>query len=109
MAVGPRSGGRLWIAFGPDAFDEFFDELTADLVPQALGPEPDKAYQGDQLAAMVKSVEDFLKRLNEQRDKSPPAAGHAFVQNEKRNPANAAPLRPFANEICVQIEAKTSA
>jgi hypothetical protein len=63
MAVGPRSGGRLMIAFGPDAFVEFFDQLTAEDVTQALGSKLDRQYQGDELTGMVKAVEEFLEEL----------------------------------------------
>lgn len=63
MAVGPRSGGRLMIAFGPDAFDEFFEDLTAEDVTQALGSNPDGDYQGAVLVDMVKAVEEFLEEL----------------------------------------------
>lgn len=63
MAASPRSGGRLRLSFGPEAFDEFYEELTADDVTQALGAKPDQDYQGNELAGMVKAVEDFLDEL----------------------------------------------
>ncbi len=63
MAVSPRSRGRMTISFGPEAFDEFFEDLTSEDVTQALGTKLKGEYQGDQLADKVAAVEDFLERL----------------------------------------------
>lgn len=63
MVVTPRSGGRLFTAFGPDAFDEFFGDLTAQDVTDALGDDTDAVLSGEALVARVGAIEAFLAEL----------------------------------------------
>lgn len=63
MALTPRTGGRMRIAYGPDAFDEFFDAVGEDEVRAALGDDVDREYSGEALAAMVDVIEEFLANL----------------------------------------------
>lgn len=63
MALRPQRGARLSIEFGPEAFAEFFEGVTADTVTDALGPHTSGRYQGAELAQMVSAIEEMFQRL----------------------------------------------
>ncbi len=66
--VTPEPGRGMRIDFGPEAFAEFFDGLTAEDVEAALGPPGYVWYAGPDLAAVADRMTAFFSELPELTD-----------------------------------------
>ena len=80
MVLTPDSAQGLRINHGPEAFAEFFPDLTASDVEDTLGPGGDRWYAGTELEDRASRLEQFFDELPEVTDdEESPKADRASV------------------------------
>lgn len=63
MAARPQADGRMRLSYGPDAFAEFYPDLSAEDVSAAIAGKEDGIYEGAELTNRVSAFVEFLAEL----------------------------------------------